>query len=440
MRGSLISHCAAVSLVGAAALALTACSSCASSPPGGGAAADAGPSDSPQSNVDASSDSASDTDSGSVPPDAAGGWSSLPGGSCELEYAAGAALTAADALSFVSCGTGCVAAGLAQGGLNAVLSQTVGAVVDGQLVLSISREANSGDVTHLTTLYARDGHGLAALRSRAPWARCRPMPLGATVPGYLDGASGTFSVAWLDLPASALQPGAAWFSAPSTGTTAAGWSSGFILPDGTGVGGASSRSAVAVRHFADAASQVFDMASIGSLVLYYARTARQMYVFDPSSLASQTLWSGGDIVDVMGLSPDKFVWLTGHGPNQGSFVYASADVTWSPLPRKAADLKASAAISVNVNSAAVGLKTFGDYAAIARCLAGSTTSCGLIVVRLSDGHQWTIRDPAGTSTLGLLAVTDSEIVVVRQNQGTYRNWIDSIVFLRLDALDSLAAL
>jgi len=127
------------------------------------------------------------------------------------------------------------------------------------------------------------------------------------------------------------------------------------------------------------------------------------------SLGSRTIVAQPDTgIPSIALSDTSLVWVGTHGPDHTDGGYTAAELYWAPFPAGMATASIGGSTSLPAISGLMSMQTWGDFAAVLG--TDPLMKLDLFVVRLSDGHLWTIHPRPGTTYMRLLAVTTTEIL------------------------------
>jgi hypothetical protein len=141
------------------------------------------------------------------------------------------------------------------------------------------------------------------------------------------------------------------------------------------------------------------------------------------------------------LSDAKLVWVGVHGPGRLNGTYTAAEVYWTPFPAGAETVPVMGGTALPGVHGFLELQTWGDYAAT----TGEPDEAGhssLFVVRLSDGHVWSVPPRSGASYVRVLTVTPQEILVGEiDDSGApgLRQEMQYLTRYEIDRLDDIAA-
>jgi hypothetical protein len=152
---------------------------------------------------------------------------------------------------------------------------------------------------------------------------------------------------------------------------------------------------------------------------------------------SRTIVAQADTdVPAVALSDSSMVWVGVHGPARWDGTFTAAELYWTSFPAGQDSVSIGAGISLAGTHGFTELQTWGDYAATIGEADGDANST-LFVVRLSDGHTWSVHSRPGSVFVRLLAVSQKEIVVGEDTEVRYQ--MHNVTRYQLARLDELAA-
>jgi hypothetical protein len=162
--------------------------------------------------------------------------------------------------------------------------------------------------------------------------------------------------------------------------------------------------------------------------------------WDPQR-ASRTIVAQADTgIPAVALSGTTMAWVGVHGPGRRDGTYTAAELYFTPFPVGQDSVPIMGGTPIPAVNGLLELQTWNDYAAALGVLAGGTNFV-LFVVRLSDGHMWTINQRPGAVFMRVLALSPTEIVVGENDNSdpALASQVQHLTRYQLTRLDDLAA-
>jgi hypothetical protein len=163
--------------------------------------------------------------------------------------------------------------------------------------------------------------------------------------------------------------------------------------------------------------------------------------WDPQQ-PSRTIVAQADTgIPAIALSATTMAWVGVHGPGRRDGTYTAAELYFTPFPAGQDAAPIMGGTPIPAVNGLLELQTWNDHAAALGVLAGSTNFV-LFVVRLSDGHLWTIKQRPGAVFMRVLALSPTEIVVGENDNNSdpaLASQVQHLTRYQLARLDDLAA-
>jgi hypothetical protein len=276
------------------------------------------------------------------------------------------------------------------------------------------------------------GATLAMVEQRASLGSCVPLGLSAGAPlvvAFFDESRGVLA-ARVDHARGGLRWSGAWASTPAVPTSSFDTTRGLgaTFDDGTVAVLADGKASWSVidrghtSHRSDAEGDIVVWSRSGSAAGDVIRGS--LGGGPPSTIVDHDVDA-----HVVAASPEKVVWIGTRGPRAHVGEYEHAQIFFS---RRSAEGSLVAGPTLPATSGLSDLVSKGEWAATAGC--SSRSHCELFVARLDRGTVARRAPSPGRVHRGVLAISETEVLLAESNVGTPPQRIEKLVRVKLASL------